>query len=138
MEARVKAECQCGQLTLELPQRPLITIACHCLACQRRTGAPFGVQNYYRGDQVRIDGEAKAYKRVSDEGNDVETFFCPNCGSTVFLRLAKQPDLVGVAIGAIADPASAPPKWSVWEQSRHPWIDIAGDVRHFPQGDHAA
>lgn len=138
MGAPVKAECQCGQLTLELPEKPLITIACHCLACQRRTGAPFGVVHYYRGNQISIEGQAKPYKRVSAAGNAVETFFCPSCGSTVFLKLAKQPAFVGVAVGAIADPASPAPIWSVWEQSKHHWIDIQGDVQHFLQGDQTA
>jgi hypothetical protein len=118
---------------MEVSGRPLITIACHCLACQRRTGAPFGVMHYHRADQVGQHGQAKAYKRVSDEGNAVETFFCSDCGSTVFLKLAKRPNLVGVAAGAIADPATSTPTWSVWEQSKHPWIAITGDVKHFPQ-----
>jgi hypothetical protein len=131
----VKAECQCGQLTLKLPERPLLTIACHCLDCQRRTGAPFGVLYYYHEDQVSIEGGAKTYRRVSAEGSVVETFFCPNCGSTVFLKLAKQPTLVGVAVGAIADPDSPAPMWSVWEQSKHHWVDIPGNVQHFLQGD---
>src|ERR1700761_9541888 len=78
---------------------------------QRRTGAPFGVLHYYRGNEVSIQGDAKPFKRVSAEGNDVETFFCPHCGSTVFLKLAKQPGLIGVALGAMADPASEAPMW---------------------------
>jgi hypothetical protein len=131
----MKAECQCGQLTAGLPDRPLLTIACHCVACQRRTGAPFGVLSYYRADQVSLEGTAKSYTRVSAEGNAVDTGFCPNCGSTVYVRLAKQPALIGVAVGAIADPASSAPVWSVWEESRHHWVDIPGDVQHFPQGN---
>ena len=130
----MKAQCQCGQLALAVPERPLITIACHCLACQRRTGSPFGVMNYYRGAQVNIEGDAKGFKRVSAAGNDVETFFCPHCGSTVFLKLAKQPDLIGVAAGAIADPAAPAPAWSVWEQSKHHWVDMPDDVKRFVQG----
>jgi len=131
----VRAECQCGQLTLELPDRPLITIACHCLACQRRTGAPFGVLHYYYGKQAVLQGQAKPYKRVSAQGNAVESFFCPNCGSTVFIKLAKQPDLIGVAVGAIADSASPVPAWSVWEQSKHNWVEMPGNVKRFLQGD---
>lgn len=133
----MKAECQCGQLTLTVPERPLLTIACHCLACQRRTGAPFGVQYYYWGREVAIAGEAKPYKRVSDAGHDVETHFCPHCGSTVFFKLAKRPDLIGVAVGAISEPVSSAPMWSIWEEVKHPWVDIPGDVKHFPRGEQA-
>ncbi len=112
-----------------------MTIACHCLDCQRRTGAPFGVIAYYRARQIKIEGEAKLYKRFSAVGNVVETFFCPDCGSTVFLKFSKQPQLVGVAVGAIADPTFAAPTWSVWEQSKHHWVELPDKVLPFPQGD---
>jgi hypothetical protein len=131
----MKAECQCGQLTADMPEKSLITIACHCVACQRRTGAPFGVLAYYRRDQVVIEGDTKSYKRTSAEGNAVETFFCPICGSTVYLKLGKQPDLIGIAVGAIADPALRAPVWSVWEQSKHHWIAMPENVQHFEHGD---
>jgi len=131
----VKAQCQCGQLTAEVPEKSLITIACHCIACQRRTGAPFGVLAYYRRSQVKAEGDAKSYKRVSAEGNAVETFFCPVCGSTVYLKLGKQPDLIGIAIGAIDDPAPRAPTWSVWEETRHHWIAMPENVRRFEQGN---
>ena len=134
----VKAECQCGQLGMELPQSPLITIACHCLDCQRRTGAPFGVLAYYHGQQLKIAGEAKPYKRSYAVGNVVETFFCPHCGSTVYLKFSKQPFLVGVAVGAIADPTFAAPTWSVWEESKHHWVELPDNVQHFPQSDEAS
>jgi hypothetical protein len=131
----MKAECQCGQLTVEVPEKSLITIACHCIACQRRTGAPFGVLAYHRRDQVTIAGDAKSFVRTSDAGNAVETHFCPVCGSTVYATLSKQPSLIGIAVGSLADPAQAAPAWSVWEQSRHHWVTLPENVQHFEQGD---
>jgi hypothetical protein len=134
----MNAACQCGQLSADLPEKPLIVIACHCLDCQHRTGAPFGVLAYYRLEQVAIKGDAKPYARKSAEGNAFQTFFCPTCGTTVYARLAKQPTLVGVAVGAIADPAFPPPAWSVWEQSKHGWVEMPENVQHFARGDQAA
>ena len=131
----MKAECQCGQLAVALPEKPLIVIACHCLDCQRRSGAPFGVLAYYRFEQVRIEGEAKSYARKCDGGNACETFFCETCGSTVYARLEKQPTLVGVAVGTIATPSFPAPTWSVWEQSRHDWVEMPESVQHFARGD---
>jgi len=52
-----------------------------------------------------------------------------------FISSGKQPDLMGIAIGAIADPALPPPAWSLWEQSKHHWIEMPGNIRHFDQGD---
>jgi hypothetical protein len=79
-------------------------------------------------------GEAKRFERPTATGGMFETFFCPNCGSTVCAKASKHPTLIGVAVGAIADPAFYAPVRSVWEQSKHHWVTIPGDVQHFPQG----
>ncbi|HMP46490.1 MAG TPA: GFA family protein [Sphingopyxis sp.] len=109
-------------------------VACHCIACQRRSGSPFGVLAYYPAEQLRIDGDAKRFERPTDEGNRFETFFCPECGSTVYAKAGKHPSMLGVAVGAIADPDFQPPVRSVWEQSMHRWVQMPGDAQHFPRG----
>jgi hypothetical protein len=109
-------------------------IACHCTACQRRSGSPFGVLAYYPADQLSITGEAKRYERVTDEGNRFETFFCPDCGSTVYAKAGKHPAMIGVAVGATADPTFQAPIRSVWEQSMHSWVTMPEGMQHFPKG----
>jgi len=81
-----------------------------------------------------MTGEAKRFERPTAAGGVFETFFCPSCGSTVYAKASKQPTLIGVAVGAIADPEFYAPVRSVWEQSKHRWVTIPGDVQHFPQG----
>lgn len=130
----MKAECQCGQLTVELPGYTAAVVACHCVACQRRSGSPFGVLAYYLADQLAIVGKAMRFERPTDEGNRFESFFCPNCGSTVYARAGKHPTMIGVAIGAIADPNFPAPVRSVWEQSMHKWVTLPNDIQHFPSG----
>ena len=47
------ARCSCGAVTLSFPEKPSrIVVACHCIDCQRRTGAPFGVGAYYPAELV--------------------------------------------------------------------------------------
>ena len=36
------ASCQCGELTASFDGDPDFVIACNCIACQKRTDAPFG------------------------------------------------------------------------------------------------
>jgi hypothetical protein len=130
----MKAECQCGQLSVSLPGPTPAVVACHCVDCQRRTGAPFGVMAYYPADEIAVSGEANRYERPTAEGNSFETFFCPVCGSTVYAKAGKHPMLVGVAVGAIADPTFQAPVRSVWEQSMHAWVQLSPDIQHFPKG----
>ncbi len=97
------AECNCGALTLSLPEQPSrIIVACHCIDCQRRTGAPFGVGAYYPAEVVSISGAAKEFVHAAASGGDMHNYFCPQCGSTVYWKVSSLPALIGVAVGAMA------------------------------------
>ncbi|WP_367182922.1 GFA family protein [Sphingomonas bacterium] len=93
----MKAQCQCGLLSVDAAGPSLAVAMCHCTACQRRTGHPYGVLAYYPAAALTIAGEATRYVRTADSGAEFETFFCPCCGSTVYARAGKHPELIGVA-----------------------------------------
>jgi hypothetical protein len=42
--------------------------------------------------------------------------------------------MIGVAVGALADPKYPAPVRSVFEQSKHNWVQIDGAVERFQQG----
>ena len=96
------AHCCCGSLRAETTGEPAFAAACHCMECQRRTGAPFGVSTYFAKEQVRTKGPSKIYVRGSDSGREIEQHFCPNCGSTVLWYSEVVPDGIGIAFGAFA------------------------------------
>ena len=128
------ARCACGAVTLSLPEEPSrLVIACHCIDCQRRTGAPFGVGAFYAAEVVVSAGATKQYSRATASGAEVHTYFCPTCGSTVYWKADNLPGFIGVAIGALADPNYPPPILSIYEQSKHHWVQIDGAVAHFQQ-----
>jgi hypothetical protein len=127
------AACTCGRLRLVAEGEPLRVSVCHCLACQRRTGSAFGVQARFPRDRVRIEGEARDYVRISDEGEPRTFSFCPQCGATVYYVLGAMPDVVAVPVGAFADPAFPEPGISVWESRRHAWVTLASGVEHDPR-----
>lgn len=63
----LQAPCSCRQL-------------CHCLECQKRDGSPFGVQARFRRAPVTIEGKAREFVRVGDEGNRITLRFCQSIG----------------------------------------------------------
>jgi hypothetical protein len=128
------AQCSCGAVKLLLPGPSKHVVACHCIDCQRRTGAPFGVAAFYPTEAVSISGTTKEFTRVGTSGGTVRFYFCPDCGSTIYWKPDGLPALIGVAVGAIADPDFPGPVRSVFEQSKHTWVDIGGPgVEHFQQ-----
>ncbi len=128
------ASCSCGSLKLTVDGEPTAVVACHCLACQRRTGSVFGVGAYFPRTRVSFSGPSRDYVRPTDAGHTFTSTFCPSCGTSLFWASGKSPDLIGVAVGAFVDPEFASPVRSVWEESKHGWVDIGVAAQHFPKG----
>ncbi len=131
------ARCMCGALTLTLAQPSDLVVACHCVDCQRRSGAPFGVGVFYPVDAVAVSGSTKEFTRDSASGGMVHTYFCPNCGSTVYWKAGNLPSMIGVALGALTDGRHLAPVRSVFEQSKYDWVHIDGTVEHFQRSSMA-
>jgi hypothetical protein len=121
------ASCQCGQLRLACWGEPVRISVCHCLACQKRSGAPFAAQARFPEDQVRITGVSREWTRIADSGRPVEHHFCPECGSTVWYRSRPHAQAIAVPVGAFADPGFPAPWFSVYEARRHPWVSVVAE-----------
>jgi hypothetical protein len=132
------AQCQCGALRIAVTGDEEAVVACSCSACQRRTGSVLGVGAYYARDQVAISGEAREYVRTADSGHAFHSFFCPTCGSSLYFYSARDPNRIGVAVGAFADPDFPAPARSVFDESKHKWIAFGADVPGFSRGRDSA
>ena len=120
-----RAQCACGQLAVLCRGKPAKVSVCHCTACQRRTGAPFGVAAFFADETLSITGDSGIYARKADNGHDVIHHFCPRCGSTVFWKPSRMPGLTAVASGSFADPAFEAPTQQVFVATRHLWLDLS-------------
>lgn len=130
------ASCRCGQLRATVSGEPVRVSACHCLDCKKRSGSAFAVQARWPAEQVTIEGVSNVFVNVADSGNQITFHFCPECGSDVHYEIDgkhddKFNDLVAIPVGAFDDPYSLSPKFSVWEERKCDWVEIAGEhVEH--------
>ena len=114
--------CQCGALRYQTTTSPVRVMACHCTACKRRTGAPYGVGVYFNEDEVEFTaGNSRTYEFKSDtSGRWMKNKFCPNCGTAVSWTLEMRPGLVGIAGGTFDDPNWYTIDGHIWTRSaRH-------------------
>ncbi|HKP27603.1 MAG TPA: GFA family protein [Dongiaceae bacterium] len=127
------ASCSCGQLRVTCAGEPVRVSMCHCLECQKRTGAPFGAQARFDRSQVSTQGAVTEFERIADEGNRITFRFCPSCGSTVYWTSSGFPDIVAVALGNFTDRDLPVPRISVYESRRHPWVIVPDhpEMQHF-------
>src|SRR5687768_10070076 len=134
MSEEHEAACSCGQLRIRLNGAPKLVSSCHCIACQRRTGAVFGSTSFFaRGQVVSREGERRVFARTADSGAVLSFHFCPNCGSSVFWESSRSPDRVSVAVGAFADPTFPRPARTVWTKSKHAWLPFPDDIPHYAE-----
>ena len=119
------AACACGQLRIETRGDPQGVYACACLECQRATGSAFAYRARYARAQIRVSGAQRAWRRGSDAGRWVEQYFCPVCGSLVYMAGEAQPDAVVVSVGCFADPSFAAPARLYRTERQHGWYAVA-------------
>ena len=116
------ARCCCGGLRVACKDEAVRVSICHCLECQKRTGAVFSTNARFAKESVNVSGPSNSYSRKGDSGNDVAFHFCPACGSTVYWTLGGFPEFVAVAVGCFADPGFVAPRVSVYEARAHHWV----------------
>ncbi len=133
MTVQRQAACHCGQLRVRLEGDPALVSSCHCLACQRRTGAVFGSTSFFKRSQVvSIDGEHRTWRRAGDSGRFLTFHFCPTCGTTVFWDSEGTPDMLSVAVGAFADPGFPAPSRTIWTENKHGWLPFPDSIPRYP------
>lgn len=128
------AQCHCGSLRAKAAGEPVMINMCHCRACQRRTGALAGSGAIFEKKQVTLEGNWKIFERDAPEGRKLRFRFCPDCGTSLYWEGDVRPDWCVVAVGAFADPDFPPPSVSIYEESKHRWIQLPKGVKHSQQG----
>lgn len=119
------ASCACGHLAIQCAGEPRKVSMCHCTDCQRRTGSLFSIAAFFDRDTVTlVRGMTQSFVRNSITGKRVAFHFCPDCGSSVFWEPERMPQLIGVAVGAFADPGFPMPEQAVFTSEKHDWLDL--------------
>jgi hypothetical protein len=91
--------CGCGVVRFEVTAPLGSALYCHCTRCQRRTGT---------GASATARAEPGSFKIVSGEDRlrawrpegGWEKWFCSDCGSAVYSRHPREPERIGVRLGA--------------------------------------
>jgi len=86
-----------------------------------------------RGSIDILRGEIAAYAHTADSGSEMRREFCPICGTPLFVKSTRFPDIEMFTVSTLEDPESIEPSFEIWTSSKISWASI-GDVDHFPRG----
>ena len=132
------ARCACGALSVRARGEPEAVVVCSCSECQRRTGSVFASNAYYPRERLTLTGDAQEYVRIADSSVAFHSFFCSTCGTTLWFYSARDPNRVGIAVGAFADPDFPKPDRTVFDESKHGWVVFDDATPGFTRGRDSA
>ena len=118
--------CQCGQVRYTINALPYVFYLCHCTECQRHTSSAFGESLRVNTSDLRIDGNLKTFRRVSEAGSVREGHLCPDCGVRIVHGTAASA-MVNVKAGTLDDTAWLVPAGHIWVRSKQRFVAIGAD-----------
>lgn len=114
--------CACGRIRYQSSAAPLHMFNCHCRDCQYASGSGYTAALLVPVTGFSLlSGEPRYFSRNHDDGRTIERGFCPDCGTPLFARLSRRPDLIGIRAGSLDDPSWFAPQVDFWTSSAQPW-----------------
>lgn len=122
----MKAQCQCGSVTLEVRYNHEVH-ACHCSKCRQRTGGASFTLTAEGAPQISGEENIGRY-RSSDWG---ERTFCKECGNDLYFHLLPESGMDEawyVNAGLFADNADFALKLQIFTDCQAPYYHLSDDT----------
>ncbi|TVY85277.1 hypothetical protein LSUE1_G004426 [Lachnellula suecica] len=76
--------CSCGQARIFYEGDPIRQGLCHCGECKKYTSSTYSVNIIVSEKGWRTEGNFKSISKTADSGNTITTYFCPDCGTSLY------------------------------------------------------
>ena len=133
MSGQYEGGCHCGVIRYTCSKDPELTFYCHCHDCQRTTGSPFSMELMIDRDSFEISGPLDSYVVTGDSGKPVTRWFCPACGSGIYLDGDADPDYIFLKVGSLDDASWVTPQMHIYTAAKQPWVQIADGLPQHEQ-----
>ncbi|PCH50676.1 MAG: hypothetical protein COC20_06380 [Cellvibrionales bacterium] len=127
----IDGSCQCGNITYQLLEPPLLVAACHCKQCQKLSTSVFSITAVVKTESVKFSGELKQWERLADSGNKNYAKFCPNCGNRIYHFNPDTPETIKLKPSNLSDTTILNPSMHIWVSEKQKWFQIPDGVKQF-------
>lgn len=133
MNKKMTGGCACGEIRYQFKEEPLNAVFCYCKDCQQATGSDKMFSLLLKIDSFEVtQGNPTMYKTIASNGNELERYFCPKCGSTLFGK-SKSLGVVGLAAASVDDSHDYQPKMAIYTKSAPKWAVIPENLPQYPE-----
>ena len=120
--------CLCGSVNYKSNSDPLVIQNCHCDQCRKATGSVYLTNLFIKEENFQITGEVNNYTHLSDAGNNMTKYFCPNCGSQVFGKNSGRPGIITIRAGTVNEKDIIKPIRNLFLKSKVPSTPINSNL----------
>jgi hypothetical protein len=131
----MKGGCFCGSIRYVLLSMPEDVYYCHCRDCQILSGSAFHVLGIMTRGSIKIlSGDLTGYAHSTDSGSEMTREFCPKCGTPLFLKSTRFPEIEMFTVSSLEELDNVQPSFEIWSTRKVSWSDIDGELKSFPCG----
>ncbi len=121
MKLPMTGGCLCGKVRYEIFAQPISTALCHCRTCQKSVGAPHLAIFIVPTSGFTVTGNYKEFITIAASGNNMHRAFCPECGTSLFVKNGGFPQFRPVSAVTLDDPSAFTPEKDIWVADAQPW-----------------
>jgi hypothetical protein len=131
MTAPFSGGCICGSIRYVCARAPVAMLNCHCLDCQRSSGAPFASGVIVLVADTEITGAPKTYSVRATSGKLATRGFCADCGSPLFTCGEAAPEFMSIRFSTLDNLSEFQPQLDIWTSSAQPWLCLNEAIPHY-------
>lgn len=131
IEYPLEGSCQCGGVTYQLLEPPLLVAACHCTECQKLSTSAFSITAMVKPESVEFSGKMKDWSRSSDSGNISAAKFCPTCGNRIYHYNPDDMSTLKLKPSTLLDTRVIQPTVHIWVSEKQDWYELPEGVGVF-------
>jgi hypothetical protein len=125
--------CLCGAIRYSVSAPIKELRACHCIDCQRSSGAHGAVVAFVPRQGFSITrGAPKTFAIKAASGRTLIRYFCGECGSPLYSHRETTPETLGIRAGTLDDSSDLRITAHIWTKSAPPWSPIDPAAKHYP------
>ncbi|KAF2468437.1 uncharacterized protein BDR25DRAFT_231072 [Lindgomyces ingoldianus] len=125
--------CTCGNVRYSVEGEPVVKALCHCLDCRKISGSTYSTNALYpEGGFKLLSGSPKTHAKTADGGNTITSFFCGDCGSTMWREGLSFKGLKVIKVGTLDDInalANAKPDVELFAPTRVEWVAAIANAK---------
>ncbi|KAI2628539.1 Mss4-like protein [Hypoxylon sp. NC1633] len=121
-----QGSCFCGSVRISYEGEPLVKALCHCTDCHKISGSTYSTNIIVPGAGFKlVSGTPKSISKIASSGKEITSYFCGDCGSTLWRDGASFGENKVIKVGVLDDPNAleeAKPAVELFSPGRISWV----------------